>query len=87
MITDLSLDDAFPEVLQERTEACWVNYISTTLEYRLKRASRGVDWPRGSRWLGGLHEAEIAAVEQRWDLRFPPDYRLFLHVHRTVHAT
>ena len=30
------------------------------------------------RWLPGLSEEEVAAVERTWDVRFPPDYRLFL---------
>jgi hypothetical protein len=36
----------------------------------------------GTRWLGGLEEEHVAAVEHDWVLRFPPDYRLFLkHLH------
>ncbi|HEU4783231.1 MAG TPA: hypothetical protein VFS83_07825, partial [Ktedonobacterales bacterium] len=39
-------------------------------------------YPR-QRWLPGLSEEEIAGIERAWDLRFPPDYRLFL---RLLHA-
>jgi hypothetical protein len=35
------------------------------------------------RWLPGLSPEEIAALEQTWAVRFPPDYRLFL---RRLHA-
>lgn len=31
-----------------------------------------------TRWLPGLTDAEIEEIEQRWAVRFPPDYRLFL---------
>jgi len=37
-----------------------------------------VYWQSGTRWLSGLAEADIAAVETRWGWRFPPEYRLFL---------
>jgi hypothetical protein len=30
------------------------------------------------RWLSGLSEEEIVALEQTWNVQFPPDYRLFL---------
>ena len=30
------------------------------------------------RWTDGLSDDEIEQIERRWDLRFPPDYRLFL---------
>ena len=36
------------------------------------------------RWLGGLSEQEIAAMERRYDVHFPPDYRLFLRVLHSV---
>ena len=39
-------------------------------------------YPR-QRWLSGLTDEEIAGIEQTWEIRFPPDYRLFL---RLLHA-
>jgi hypothetical protein len=44
----------------------------------------GLYWRRGTRWTGGLGERAIADVEDRYGLRFPPDYRLFLS---TLHST
>ncbi|MGI8869634.1 MAG: hypothetical protein ACR2F6_12465 [Mycobacteriales bacterium] len=41
-------------------------------------------WRRGTKWTGGLSDAEIDAVEQRYDLSFRPDHRLFL---RVLHTT
>jgi hypothetical protein len=47
-------------------------------------AQLGLAWRRGTRWTGGLDGRAIADVEDRYGLRFPPDYRLFLH---TLHST
>jgi hypothetical protein len=44
----------------------------------------GSDWQQGTRWLGGLSEQEITTIEQRYHVRFPPDYRLFLQVLHSV---
>lgn len=63
---------------QERTEATWSTYPTPTLEALAARRMIGCDWQPGTRWLGGLSEEQIAAVERQWSLRFPPDYRLFL---------
>lgn len=43
-------------------------------------------WANGTprwRWLPGLSDVEIASIERRWNIRFPPDYHLFL---RLLHA-
>lgn len=42
------------------------------------------DFQQGTRWSGGLAEAEIEEIEHRLTLQFPPDYRLFL---RYLHST
>jgi hypothetical protein len=47
-------------------------------------AEFGLYWRRGTRWTGGLADRAIADVEDRYGLRFPPDYRLFL---QTLHST
>lgn len=41
-------------------------------------------WRQGTRWTGGLTEEEVAEVEVRFGVWFPPDYRLLLH---TLHST
>ncbi len=71
-------DETFLAWFRERTEAAWVTWRETTLEQYRARNGSGLDWQRGTRWLGGLSDDEIARVEQRWHVRFPPDYRLFL---------
>jgi len=51
----------------------------TFLVWFRQRTEQG--WSSGypqRRWLPGLSEEEIAALEQTWNVRFPPDYRLFL---------
>lgn len=67
---------------RERTEATWSTYPAPTLERFEELRFFGCDWQPGTRWLGGLAEEQVAAVEHDWALRFPPDYRLFLkHLH------
>ena len=67
---------------RERTEATWSTYPAPTLERFEERRRFGCDWQPETRWLGGLAEEQVAAVEHDWALRFPPDYRLFLkHLH------
>jgi hypothetical protein len=41
------------------------------------------DW-RGAKWLDPLSDAEIDAIEEQWQIRFPPDYRL---LYKWLHAT
>jgi hypothetical protein len=44
----------------------------------------GLGWQPGTHWRGGLPESELRETEDRFGLRFPPDYRLFL---QTLHTT
>jgi hypothetical protein len=71
--------EAFLDWFRERTEATWSTYPTPTVEGFAKRRLLGCDWQTGTRWLGGLSEEQLAEVERTWALRFPPDYRLFLH--------
>lgn len=41
----------------------------------------------GARWRDPLTDAEIDALERRWDVRFTPDHRLFLRVLHTTTDT
>ncbi len=75
--------DVFLDWFQERTEAAWSTCPTPTVEAFTQRRMLGCDWQPGTRWLGGLTEGQLAAVEEAWALRFPPDYRLFL---RRLHA-
>lgn len=70
---------AFLDWFQERTEVAWSTYPTPTVEGFAMRRRLGCDWQPGTRWLTGLSEEQLAAVERTWKLRFPPDYRLFLH--------
>ncbi len=38
------------------------------------------------RWLPGLSDDEISALERTWNILFPPDYRLFLQLLHAVGA-
>ena len=74
--------EGFLNWFRECTEATWSTYPAPTLERFEERKAFGCDWQPGTRWPGGLAEEHVAAVEQDWALRFPPDYRLFLkHLH------
>ena len=70
--------EEFLKWFQERTESTWSTYPTPTLETFAARRMIGCDWQPGTRWRGGLSAERIAAAERRWNLHFPPDYRLFL---------
>ncbi len=73
--------DEFLDWFREATERAWTSYSPRDpLDPRLF----GPDWQPGTRWKNGLSEDEIGAVEERWRVRFPPDYRLFLRKLHTV---
>lgn len=79
-------DEQFLDWFRERTEAYWAALPPQTAEEILaqfvKSGVVGSTWQHGTRWLGGLREDEIAAIEKQWNLHFPPDYDLFLrHLH------
>ena len=86
MINDIPqhFDEAFLRWFRERTEETWQRYQTRTFEEMVASRVGGHDWQQGTRWLGGLSEQEIATIEQRYHLRFPPDYRLFLQVLHSV---
>jgi hypothetical protein len=72
----------FLDWFRASTEAYWANLPDETPDeilagYLRERAS-GCSWQRGTKWLGGLSEEQIDEAETQLNLRFPPDYRLFL---------
>src|ERR1700730_13488422 len=77
-------DEAFLHWFRERTEEAWRRYRTRTFEEFVASQVGGSDWQQGTRWLGGLSEQEIATIEQRYHVRFPSDYRLFLQVLHSV---
>src|SRR5713101_4504337 len=83
MINDIPqrFDEAFLRWFRERTEE---KYQTRTFKEFVASRVGGSDWQQGTHWLGGLSEQEIATIEQRYHLRFPPDYRLFLQVLHSV---
>lgn len=62
---------------KERTETFWRQ--NPRVE---EMGGRFTEWPAGIHWIG-LSEAEIDAVEARYNVRFTPDHREFL---RVLHA-
>lgn len=65
--------------LKERTEADWKDHSLISFETFQKNGCRpGTDWKRGTKWLGDFTEGDIRIVEQKWEVKFPPDYRQFL---------
>lgn len=77
-------DRAFLRWFQERTEETWQKYQTRTLENYVTSRVVGDDWQPGTRWLNGLKEQEIVAIEGHYQLHFPPDYRLFLQMLHSV---
>ena len=73
-------DEAFLRWFRERTEETWRRYQTRTFEEYVASRVGGRDWQQGTCWQGGLSEQEIATIEQHYDVRFPPDYRLFLQM-------
>jgi hypothetical protein len=85
MINEIPLhfNEAFLHWFRERTEETWRNYRTRTFEEFVASGVGGRDWQQGTRWLNGLSDQQITAIEQQYRLRFPPDYRLFL---KTLHS-
>jgi hypothetical protein len=75
-------DDDFLDWFRARLEAYWAALPQRTpgevLAGYVQSGVGGSEWQTGTRWLTGLSDEEIAQVERRWGLAFPPDYRLFL---------
>lgn len=70
--------------LRQSTEEAWARRRSRTFQDYVQTCVGGVDWQQGTRWIGGLSESEIIAIEARNHFKFPKDYRLFLSL---LHAT
>lgn len=82
----LGFDGDFLDWFRQRTETTWealpVRTPEDTLAEFVKAGVGGSAWQPGTRWLGGMDDAEIAEAERRWRLTFPPDYHFFLqHLH------
>jgi hypothetical protein len=81
-------DGDFLDWFKERLEASWLTLPQQTpdevLAEYVRGGAGGCTWQSGTRWLTGLNEDEVAEVERRWQLTFPPDYRLFLRRLHTV---
>jgi len=69
-----NFDRVFLEWFRSRTEQAWARRPRTD----------GEGWQTATRWTRPLGEAEISAAEKKWDLAFPPDYKLFLGVLHTT---
>jgi hypothetical protein len=74
----------FLEWLRGTSERAWAVVAERTLADFERAGVGGTSWRRGTRWTGGLSDAEVDEVERRHGVRFPADYRLFL---RVLHAT
>jgi hypothetical protein len=75
---------AFLGWLREATERAWHQVPEPTLVDFERAGVGGCDWRRGTRWTGGLTDRQVAEVEGRFSVHFPPDHRLLLEV---LHAT
>lgn len=76
-------NEEFLHWFRERTENTWRDYHTRTFEEFVASGVGGRDWQQGTHWLNGLSEQQITVIEQQYNLRFPPDYCLFL---RTLHS-
>ncbi|GCF11014.1 SMI1/KNR4 family protein [Dictyobacter arantiisoli] len=72
-------DEQFLSLIKEQTETKWRTYQPLTFEEFLAQHKTSCIWQPNTQW-SGLTEEEIVALEQRWSVRFPPDYRAFLSI-------
>lgn len=68
----------FLDWFRARTEAAWASHSARSFDQYVAARVGGLDWQPGTRWLGGLSEAQVEQAERRWSVRFPPDFRRFL---------
>ncbi|WAS95986.1 hypothetical protein [Nannocystis punicea] len=76
--------ETFLKWLGAATEEAWRHIEEPTLADFERNGAGGCDFRRGTRWSGGLSDAELREIEARFDVRFPAAHRLFLQV---LHAT
>lgn len=76
--------EPFLRWLGAATEEAWSREEEPTLADYEAWGVGGSHWRRGTRWTGGLSDAELAQIERRFAVRFPADHRLFLQL---LHAT
>ncbi len=72
--------DPFLDWLRRATETAWAGFETATLDTFENAGVGGLSWRTGTRWAGGLSEAQIAEIEASWNIRFPTDYRRFLQI-------
>ncbi len=69
---------------KEHTEISWQDYNTVTFEECQQTGIGSCDWIRGTKWISGFTSEQIDSFEQTWNLKFPPDYRIFLELLGTV---
>ncbi len=72
--------DAFLLWFKDRTETAWASFRTESLEEFEARRVGGCSWRTGTKWQRGLEAHEIDALELRWNILFPEDYRRFLSI-------
>jgi hypothetical protein len=73
-------DETFLRWFQIQAVEAWQRYRTISFEEFVASQGGRNDWKQGTRWFSGLSEQEIATIEQDYQVRFPPDYRLFLQM-------
>lgn len=84
----VEFDAQFLDWFRERTESAWAALPTMTSQEILagyvENGAGGSEFQRGSRWLGGMSEEQIAQIERTQRLTFPPEYHLFLRQLHTL---
>ena len=79
-----TFDKEFLIWFKGQTERRWMNYEELNLNNLKSSSMSYCDFQKGTKWHKYLTEEEILKIEKKWNIIFPPDYRLFLELLHTV---
>ena len=71
---------AYLQTFRDASDAYWQVFKPKDLTDFRADGIGGTSWAAGTRWKPGLNDHEIAEIERRTGITFPPDYRTFLSI-------
>ena len=79
-----TIDKDFLIWFKDQTERKWMSYDEVDLNNLKSSTKSYCNFQKGTKWHQRLTEKEIIQTEKKWNVMFPPDYRLFLELLHTV---